>query len=573
MNSDNSLFRAGWAAPLTVFFFLICLFGNSYQSDLNYWTRWMTELGSGGYARVNANYPPLLLHWFWLLAQVFKGFGFSYPPESTIILKYVVLFPVLLIQVWLSMKVEKDLIKTGKDPISNPVFWAVVCSPPMLLDAALWGQVDILPFIPMWASLLYAVRGKLFLSGVVFAVALMCKFQAIVLLPLLGGLWLRFWIRIPKLILGFGLAGFVGFLPFILVGRFLDALGSAYWGNLNIYPFSTYNAANLWYVWTGNSSDVHLSVFRVSDGVLSLITPHKIGLGLFIGVSLLVMYRGMAKIKEFHQTIPLAVVLILTFFAFAPSMHERYLFLLVPFTALAYAKGYLSGGWFAMASVVVGLNINLILNIRAPEIWTSLSWAIVGMACVAFWIYVLGFRLRLPSLGPVGQFGLPVAILMLLGFTGFQGNNLYKTNNLSFDKEGRIYLSEMNEISNYQAYGSLGRDRNTEKGILRIFDTDFSRGLGVHAKSELKYKIPSGAIYYHASYGLDHNGKNGSVEFKVLLDGEEVWASGRVTHEPAKDIWINIGKAEQLTLIVDPLGSNNSDHANWVNASFWKYKP
>lgn len=246
VNNSSHSWPQGWAAPLTVLFFIVFLHASSYDGDMLFWASWSEQLVSGGYASLQANYPPLLLHWFWAIGKLFVFLGLEFPPGSDLALKFFALLPVLGVQIWLSRRVEYHLVKRNIEPLKSPVFWGVVANPAILLDGPVWGQVDILSFMPLWLCLLYTFEKHFFYAGIAFAIALMCKFQAIVLLPLLAGLLLKEWKKTPLVLAGILLAGFVGFLPFIVHGRLVEQMALAYWDNMGIYPFATFNAANLW---------------------------------------------------------------------------------------------------------------------------------------------------------------------------------------------------------------------------------------------------------------------------------------------------------------------------------------
>ena len=570
MNSNNTNLSRGWAAPLTAYFFIICLYGQSYSGDIGYWTDWMKDFTNGGYDKINANYPPILLHWFWLCGKVFQLFSFQYPPQPEIILKYIVLFPILILQLSFSLQIEKLLIKKNIDPFKSLLFWGVVCSPPLLLNGPIWGQVDFLPFYPILFCILYAYRGKILLSSVFFAIALMCKFQAIVILPIFAGLCFKNWKQIPIAITGFTFSIFIGFLPFLLEGRMLEMMEKAYWGNFGIYPYATYNAANIWYILVGNTSSVNDSLFSNNIAIIKYLSPKNIGTIVFTFISLVVFFKTF-KSKELSSLIKYALVLILTFFVFAPSMHERYLFLLVPFTAYACAKGFIKISWFVIASILVSLNINLVLPINGQALWKNLAVVTTVICLYTIYRFLFEKKVKIPNLARVG---LPLTIFSVLIFSCSQGYTLYRNNKSDFKNSEEIFLSDINYTSLYQAWGSLGINKNISQNTLAIGNMTFTKGLGVHAKSELKYSIPKGSQFFHAYCGLDKSiASSGSVQFKIFLEKKLVWSSDSIRSKSVTEALVPLNGEKEITLIVDPLGNNHSDHANWGKAAFWKKPP
>ncbi|WGL15568.1 NPCBM/NEW2 domain-containing protein [Microbulbifer bruguierae] len=585
MIKDFAPARHNWAMPLCTLFFLCTLFWSGHGGDLGYWSDWMASL-SQGYEHIHANYPPLLLHWFWLLAQLFDLLHLEYPPASPVQLKFFVLLPVLATQLWLCRQVELLLAKRGIEPLRSPIFWGVVASPALLLDGPVWGQVDLLPFLPMWVSLVCAFRARFFSAGAAFALALVWKFQAIVILPVLAGLFmhrwrLATWHYAPQALAGFLLVGFVAFLPFIWVGRFQEMFNAAYLGNTSIFPLSTMNAANLWFLLAGNNTDMLLPLIEGAAWA----SPHKLGLGLFLLVSVMCMVRAWRGCRGFGEVIGIAMVMILGFFTVAPSMHERYLFLMVPLAALGCARGYFRSAWLHLANLMVALNILLVLPLTGHMVWQHLSWLVVGVALAALLVFVLPgariaamarrllYRARqsLPALAM--PHGGALAALMVLAFTCTELYQLHRLNHPAWDERGRLYLSDYRELSVTQQWGHLSRDRAVNDDPLDIFGHRFAKGLGVHAFSQVEFRIPEGARYFHSFYGLNRSGENGRVRFRILLDGKSAWQSGAIGWQAPGEVVLPVSDAETLTLQVHGMGSIISDHANWAEAGFWQGIP
>ncbi|QIL90885.1 DUF2029 domain-containing protein [Microbulbifer sp. SH-1] len=576
--------QRNWAMPLCTLFFFCALFWNGHGGDLGYWSDWMAAL-SQGYGHIQANYPPMLLHWFWLLAQLFDALNLEYPPASPMQLKFFVLLPVLATQLWLCQQVERLLVERGIEPLRSPVFWSVVASPALLLDGPVWGQVDLLPFLPMWISLVCAFRARFFAAGAAFALALVWKFQAIVILPVLAGLFmhrwrLRTWHYAPRALAGFLLVGFVAFLPFIWVGRFQEMFHAAYLGNADIFPFSTMNAANLWFLLAGNNTDMHLPLI---PGV-GWATPQKLGLGLFLLVSVLCMARAWVGCRRFGEVVGLSMVMLLGFFALAPSMHERYLFLMVPFAALGCARGYFHGVWLHLANLVVALNIVLVLPLAGHAVWQQLSWLVLGVGLAALMVFVLPAARIAALLRPRAGtryftsvlcrlHGGAVAALMVFTFAGVELYQLHRLNHADWDERGRLYLSDYRELSVEQQWGRLSRDRAVSDEPLDIHGHRFDKGLGVHAYSQVVFRIPEGARYFHSFYGLNRSGERGRVRFRILLDGRPVWQSGIVGWQAPGEVVLPVDNAQTLSLQVHGVGDISSDHANWAEAGFWQSVP
>lgn len=163
---------------------------------------------------------------------------------------------------------------------------------------------------------------------------------------------------------------------------------------------------------------------------------------------------------------------------------------------------------------------------------------------------------------------LPLTLLGLAIHTAANSTYTIINSNASFDNNGRAYLNNINPLSHQQGWGTLGINQNLEQGSISIYGTPYQQGIAVHADSETTYRIPSGAKFFHSFYGLDDQGRQGLVEFRILLDGKEAFNSGQVRYAKAGEIMLPLTGANEITLIVDSLGSKDHDHADWAEAFF-----
>ena len=93
------------------------------------------------------------------------------------------------------------------------------------------------------------------------------------------------------------------------------------------------------------------------------------------------------------------------------------------------------------------------------------------------------------------------------------------------------------------------------------------RGIGVHSKSEMVFKLDGAPRRFFTLAGIDAetNGRGG-VTARVLADGKEVWKSGEVTaKDAAKIVSVDLGPAKTVTLEVDygSDGNDSGDHFDW----------
>ncbi|MDQ2732696.1 MAG: NPCBM/NEW2 domain-containing protein, partial [Armatimonadota bacterium] len=107
---------------------------------------------------------------------------------------------------------------------------------------------------------------------------------------------------------------------------------------------------------------------------------------------------------------------------------------------------------------------------------------------------------------------------------------------------------------------------------IRIGDREFTRGLYVHAVSNVVVHLPRPGKSFTASVGLDHNddtarGK-GSVVFSVKVKDQTLFQSDVMRFEtPARDVNVDLGGADTFTLEVGDAGDGIGwDQSDWADA-------
>ncbi len=132
------------------------------------------------------------------------------------------------------------------------------------------------------------------------------------------------------------------------------------------------------------------------------------------------------------------------------------------------------------------------------------------------------------------------------------------------------------------------KDKAQGGGALSIAGKRYSKGLGVHAISNLTYATNRRFTKFISVIGIDDSaGELASVEFKVLVDGKEAQFSitelrdGEQAERKDKTtgvirkshgslrIEVDIAGAQEVALVVDAADNADvNDRANWANAKF-----
>ena len=136
-----------------------------------------------------------------------------------------------------------------------------------------------------------------------------------------------------------------------------------------------------------------------------------------------------------------------------------------------------------------------------------------------------------------------------------------------------VNLSDLNWVSAQQGWGTPTLNTNLSGNPLTINGQNFSHGIGTHAQSEIIYDLTTNNYQSFKSYiGIDDNvapNNPASVQFEILGDGVSLFRSQTLTSaDDAEFVEVQINGLSQLTLVVDSMGPDAYDHADWAEAVF-----
>jgi hypothetical protein len=145
-------------------------------------------------------------------------------------------------------------------------------------------------------------------------------------------------------------------------------------------------------------------------------------------------------------------------------------------------------------------------------------------------------------------------------------------------KRGGNAISDLTIVSASNGWGPLERDTsngNESSGDgkpITLVGKVYSKGLGVHAPSELRFDLKGQCVNFSSDIGLDDEIKTqsqyGSVIFKVFVDNVERFNSGIIKAGQVKALDLKLEGAKSLRLVVENGGEDNwYDRADWANAT------
>ena len=550
---------------------LFCTNANAFGGDQGYWADWVKKLAEGGFEKFNGNYPPLYVFWLWVVSKVYVLFDI--PIDKTFMLKFLCLWPVYFAHLALVDIASRLVSKIKLEPAkANLVLAFVALNPALLLDGPIWGQVDMFPCI-FGIAALYCVnfRSKMKYAALFFALALLAKFQMILLLPIFGGIFIRkykiSWRGLPAMAVAIVLV----LLPFFIAGNLSGMLSRAYVNTTSQYPYATYNAANLWMLTVGNLSADATPFFGLSkEGIASLLSPAWIGKILFVIVSLYILKCSLFA-RNLRTTFKLATFSSFAFFLLLPGMHERYLIYAIPFACMWLVLD-LRKSWFWVACITLlcAMNIEMVNGLKGGDLWPWISaFGVIVFAAAS--VHAL-----FPKFFPLLAYA--ISRLSLPRFTPYVVLGLILVVELSCEvRESRpievellpnqMYLTDL-KIDRYtQEYGSPRINRSVEGKTLMVKNRQFEHGIGSHASSSLHFTLPANAEYLDFYVGVDDEvSGGGSVRFIVKSDEGELWSSGLVRGNNAPVPGrAKVAGLDHIVLVIDADGDNAYDHADWLS--------
>jgi Gpi18-like mannosyltransferase len=290
---------------LAVLIRLICVPNKSldYKYFLEPWYDFIAS--HGGFSALKysfADYTPPYLYWILISATLLSGL-----PKIFAIKLFAM--TVDFICAFLTYKIVRLKYPEGRMPIF--AFFAVIFSPSVICNSALWGQCDVIYTTGLIACIYFLSIQKKLLALVSFAIALSFKLQAMFLAPLLLIMLLKkriYWYHLPLVPLVY----VVLILPAWFAGRPMSELLLVYFNQANKYKDLAKNAPNL-YQW-------------IPSNFYQIAVP--IGLTLTISAIFLftyIVYKSRLQITQ-DRLIHLATISVFFMPYILPKMHDRYFY-------------------------------------------------------------------------------------------------------------------------------------------------------------------------------------------------------------------------------------------------------
>ncbi|HEY9694499.1 MAG TPA: hypothetical protein V6D15_20035 [Oculatellaceae cyanobacterium] len=284
---------------------LICVPNKSsdFKSFLEPWYNFIVE--HGGFSALKygfADYTPPYLYWL-----IIASSHLSWLPKIFAIKLFAMSFD--FICAFFTYKLVSLKYPSGQKP--TIAFLAVVLTPTVIYNSALWGQCDSIYTTGLIACVYFLCIQQVFIGFLCFSLAVSFKLQAMFLLPFLLAVsvkkinYLKYFLLIPFVYLA-------AIIPALFAGRPMIDLLLIYFNQSTKYKELAKRIPNL-YQW-------------ISNEFYNIVVP----LGLIFTVSIIVLFIRTVytnKVNMNHEyMIQLAFASVLFMPYLLPKMHQRYFF-------------------------------------------------------------------------------------------------------------------------------------------------------------------------------------------------------------------------------------------------------
>lgn len=330
---------------------------------------WLEQIrAGGGLASLRfeiGNYTtPYML--FLTILSYFQGAELEGIKLFSVIFDYAAAVTVFLIVFKLTQNLTKSFIS----------YTAVLLSPIVILNSAMWAQCDVIYSAFALLSLFAFIKKRPLLGCVLFGIAFSFKLQAVFFAPFIIYLWVMGKIKL-KHMLTIPIVYFISIIPAWIAGRPLGDLLSIYFNQAGEYTKRlTYNYPNIYLFF----SSEYAGELRAWGTILT------IGI---IGVTIYAMYKFNLN-PEGENAIKIALCFAVIIPFLLPSMHERYGFLaellIIPYVMLAPKKRIATGALYLIVSLCA-YGPFLFGNHELPMIYAS----IINLGCIVLIVKDLFF--------------------------------------------------------------------------------------------------------------------------------------------------------------------------------------
>ena len=355
-----------------------------YSTDMSCFLGWSERVfrtGLEGFYSPDyfCDYPPGYMYVLWVVGALRSMLGCMTDSRAAWV---IVKLPSILADVAACALIWNTVEEKwgGRDAMTVTLLYAL--GPAMILDGAVWGQVDGLLALMVALTFCFAAREDWLTAMLVYAVAVLVKPQALLFAPL--GLFAMIWSTAhadakqrKKAILLACVGAAAALVLFIALAMPFAArqtsaafpnapswlqsvlwIGEKYLGTLGSYSYYTVNACNLWDLLGMNWVEIAPGA-AATAGWAAYVAAFLFGLWMY------------AKTRKPQRIFLIGATILTCMFCFGLKMHERYLFPALLMLLLAYAED--RDARVSAAAVLLGCA--QVLNVGMVLLYDYVLWA------------------------------------------------------------------------------------------------------------------------------------------------------------------------------------------------------
>lgn len=304
---------------------ILGLIYRGHETDMNCFVIWSNSLLDAGFSDFYtdaATYPPGYMYVLWFFGGIRNIFHID--PFSSLGILFIKLPPIISDLV-ASYLVYKLALKKFDKKVSLICCGMYLFSPTVILNSAVWGQVDGVYTLFVVLTVYFILEKKFPLSFFVFAVGILMKPQTVIFTPiLLLALFDEIFLSKPgfdkqKFISNFlwGITAiasmFLLMLPFGIQKSMVN-----YVSNLASFEYASVNAYN---IWTMFGLD-----WASQEGKFLFFTYNTWGTIFIVLIVIIAAFISMKAKKDGSKYYFVGAFIVISMFLFSVRMHERYLF-------------------------------------------------------------------------------------------------------------------------------------------------------------------------------------------------------------------------------------------------------
>ncbi|MDD3401116.1 MAG: glycosyltransferase 87 family protein [Eubacteriales bacterium] len=346
---------------------VLCAGFRGHDTDIGCWIGWGNRMASGGMSNFYSewcDYPPAYMILLGFISKIASLFKLSSSSTAGLFIYMIPAFAADVGIAWLCVKICRKLNRT--EGFTLLVAGLVILNPAATFLSGAWGQIDsILTLLLLWCFVSLFDNKRLF-AGVLYGIAIMLKWQALMFGPALAAVYLlsiKNWKDALKTLAAVGLALLTMLLislpcrqsdqtAFYVVDKFLESSSGYQYASIEAYNFMT--------LFGGNWAQVSGKAFGIMPfsyqqlGVMMIALAIAATLGMYAYVHKKQVKLGASLLEKRGQIMVIAAFSMFAIFTFGHYMHERYVLPIVFFILIAYV--YLQDRRLLLSAILVSFS-------------------------------------------------------------------------------------------------------------------------------------------------------------------------------------------------------------------------